>query len=689
MAAILIKQTNNYIGEAADLAGLSTTGLPAGSKFYEWDTKLLKVWNGATWTKMPTTSATLDDLTLLGSLIFTPSTTQVIDAAGDAILANATLVVLNPDADYTLTSTPTIANGTIGQLLYITCANAEANTVTIQDQDTLGSSNLQLLGTTKEITGKAITTFMFDGTNWIEYGGGVVVPLELASTLTTSYNMINMTPGGALGASAVFKGIYLDGAALDPSAAAAEIHAIDIDLSGVSLANEPILEGAHIVMPTTYSGQERLNAARFEGNGMLVEIIDNDKGQNVIHTEGGHVDIDRDLPSTINSTFEGIGIDVDVSNLAATSTFHALDVIAVGSTSGEVAAIGAFPGVQVIRQYVGAFATPNQTNYAARFPNGGAWTAGIDGQTIFVANNDEIYIGSVSTFSELEVIFTTPASKDVRPEFFFYNTALTWIEFFPEDTTNGWQIDGIIEWNSTNLTNWKSDFNPGGGGAGYFIKVKRTRSGSLTSPVPTTVKILDPTTYGWDAEADLTVRSFDQIGDATNKTAISTTGVLTYSGSARPTRNIVLGQRPTAYADGADNAGTVTPQHDNTNDRNYYRWSSGTANQDIDLVWEFQLPANFAAFTASSAFYIDVRSNSAAGHVLTASLYDAAGAVDPGIDGASIIPDADNTWQSKSDLPTASYSANDWIHFHVHYDVDDIDDTLDVSRVYFTYLASN
>jgi len=78
------------------------------------------------------------------------------------------MVVLNPDGDYTLTSTPTIADGETGQILYITCANAEAHTVTIQDQDTLGSSNLQLGANTRAISGKDVLQLMFDGTDWIE-----------------------------------------------------------------------------------------------------------------------------------------------------------------------------------------------------------------------------------------------------------------------------------------------------------------------------------------------------------------------------------------------------------------------------------------------------------------------------------------------------------------------------------------
>ncbi len=102
--------------------------------------------------------------------IHEPSATQVINAAGDAILANATLVVLNPDADYTLTSTPTIANGTQGQILYITCANAEAHTVTVQDAATLPDSNLHLPVTTRGLTGQSVLKLLFDGTGWVEVG---------------------------------------------------------------------------------------------------------------------------------------------------------------------------------------------------------------------------------------------------------------------------------------------------------------------------------------------------------------------------------------------------------------------------------------------------------------------------------------------------------------------------------------
>ena len=103
-----------------------------------------------------------------GTVAWRPSATQTITGVSSTILANAGMIVLDPDGDYTLTSAPTIANGASGQIVYITAGNAEANIVTVQDQDTLASSNLQLGATSRAISGKDVLTLIFDGTDWIE-----------------------------------------------------------------------------------------------------------------------------------------------------------------------------------------------------------------------------------------------------------------------------------------------------------------------------------------------------------------------------------------------------------------------------------------------------------------------------------------------------------------------------------------
>lgn len=160
-------------GGATDEIGASIRARAAGTWTDNVSPSKLEFLTTPLASDVPVLRMTVDDtgdITTTGGTIYTPSSAQVIDAAGDTILANATLIVLNPDADYILTSTPTIADGTTGDRLLVTCANAEANTVTLQDEALLGSSNLSLkAGTTTVIGGKAIE-FIFDGTKWVETG---------------------------------------------------------------------------------------------------------------------------------------------------------------------------------------------------------------------------------------------------------------------------------------------------------------------------------------------------------------------------------------------------------------------------------------------------------------------------------------------------------------------------------------
>lgn len=105
-----------------------------------------------------------------GTLTLSPSAVQTITAATNTILANAAMIELDPNADYTMTSAPTIADGVIGQMLVITADSTETNKVVLQDQDTLASSNLQLGSTAREIAAKKMLTLIFDGVDWVEVG---------------------------------------------------------------------------------------------------------------------------------------------------------------------------------------------------------------------------------------------------------------------------------------------------------------------------------------------------------------------------------------------------------------------------------------------------------------------------------------------------------------------------------------
>jgi hypothetical protein len=108
-----------------------------------------------------------DDIQIGRKTEFVPSSTQTL-SAGDAIAVNAThLKVAGSGGAVTLTSTPTIADGIEGEFIIIRGAD-NTNTIEIQDEGTLGSSNLQLGSTTRVLGNGDSVGMIFDGTYWVE-----------------------------------------------------------------------------------------------------------------------------------------------------------------------------------------------------------------------------------------------------------------------------------------------------------------------------------------------------------------------------------------------------------------------------------------------------------------------------------------------------------------------------------------
>ena len=134
--------------------------------------------------------------------------------------------------------------------------------------------------------------------------------------------------------------------------------------------------------------------------------------------------------------------------------------------------------------------------------------------------------------------------------------------------------------------------------------------------------------------------------------------------------------------DGTSNAGVGTVDiDDGTVYREYLRWTSDSAGQDMTWVWHFQLPSGFGGWIASDALSIDVRTNDSTNNAVAVSLYQGDKTVDPGISSADFTPSSDDTWETITDQPTGDYSAGDWVTLHIKCSLNAADDTIDIARV--------
>ncbi len=104
-----------------------------------------------------------------GTIVFTPSAQQSI-AVTAPIVASATVVQVSTTTAANMTATPTVADGSDGQILII--VNTGANTFTLQDQGTLASSNLRLSAAGVALATRDSIMLMYSSSiaDWIQIG---------------------------------------------------------------------------------------------------------------------------------------------------------------------------------------------------------------------------------------------------------------------------------------------------------------------------------------------------------------------------------------------------------------------------------------------------------------------------------------------------------------------------------------
>jgi hypothetical protein len=110
----------------------------------------------------------VSSLSITGLFKLAPSSTQTLLANSATILANASMIVLDPNNTRSLTSEPTIADGVTGQVIYLTVGSTETYSVTLQDQDVLAGSNLQVDANSVDVTTSRGVQLIFNGATWVQ-----------------------------------------------------------------------------------------------------------------------------------------------------------------------------------------------------------------------------------------------------------------------------------------------------------------------------------------------------------------------------------------------------------------------------------------------------------------------------------------------------------------------------------------
>lgn len=228
---------------------------------------------------------------------------------------------------------------------------------------------------------------------------------------------------------------------------------------------------------------------------------------------------------------EGIGVEVSIDTANATGGHvDAFVVTEVGLGTLTINALHVAIGISPLIHESGSFINVESaltTSDEASFANVTAAfnSTGTDVE-LFSADNDYVYIGMAAKFSEIEVLLNTVASgPGIRPEFYFSTGAGTWAQFGPNDVTNGFRLNGAIEWDSTDLSGWVVATYDGEVDK-FWIKIKRTQNALTTPPVEDFIQVAEPVEFSWNKDGDISCN------DLTLGTGSAADRSLTFSGSA-------------------------------------------------------------------------------------------------------------------------------------------------------------
>lgn len=210
-----------------------------------------------------------------------------------------------------------------------------------------------------------------------------------------------------------------------------------------------------------------------------------------------------------------LNLSVDVTG-ATNAHFNAIEVAKVGDIGAgmKVDALDVRLGVGVVDQESG---TTGAADTAFKYDDSGAsytdvttafGSAGTD-VSIFDEDSDYIYIGHATTFTAIEVILATVASKSVKPIFEYSQGASAWNTVSVSDDTNGFRENGNIFFEEPG--DWATD-TVNAVGSKYWFRIRRNNNNVPVVPIEDTIKVSSATNYSWDANGNLVVNDITSRG---------------------------------------------------------------------------------------------------------------------------------------------------------------------------------
>lgn len=205
------------------------------------------------------------------------------------------------------------------------------------------------------------------------------------------------------------------------------------------------------------------------------------------------------------SYVQAIHVNTDASTGGEVKGYR-IDKSGVGTANVEALCVGS--GVEVVHQHSGvavaiekAFTYNTGTGYTDVTTAFGSTATDVQ---LFGADDDYVYIGQASTFSDINTALAIKSSHTIIPIFQYSAGAGVWTTFTPNDGTTGFTSTGVITWTMADLTGWTTD-TVNGVGSKYWIRIQRTRNSLPTPPTEDKVDVTATTSYTWDENGNISL----------------------------------------------------------------------------------------------------------------------------------------------------------------------------------------